>query len=271
MDPGTRIDVYVCGWPCQSFSSAGKRLGFGDARGQLIEEVIGFLDKHAPSAFILENVPNLVRSFPQHFQAILETLAAVAGQAYQVTWEVMNTAHHGGLPQARNRIYIVGVHKSRKRAPFVFPCPYPPSSIMALDDVLEPSVGSDMVLAKQSRTIRANVDKMEEALRLAGENPLHVDAILDAGSSKLTWQRGIAPTITASRAAGLGYWSSKRRRPLSVQECMRLQGVLESDFPGWEQVISPRQMGHIAGNAMSVCVLTRIMRSVLVALGMPVQ
>ena len=56
-----------------------------------------------------------------------------------------------------------------------------------------------------------------------------------------------------------------------MQECMRLQGVLESDFPGWEQVISPRQMGHTAGNAMSVCVLTRIMRSVLVALGMPVQ
>ena len=141
---------------------------------------------------------------------------------------------------------------------------------MALDDILDPWMGEDKNLAKHSKTVRANVWRMEKALRRAGLSPCNGEVILDAGASKGTWQRGIAPTITASRAAG-GFWSSRRNRLLQVQECMRLQGVLDSDFPMWEQVISYRQMGHITGNAMSVCVLARIMQNVLVALGLPVK
>ena len=112
---------------------------------------------------------------------------------------------------------------------------------------------------------------MRARLQQLGPDQNGKEFIIDAGGSTPHMMEGIFPTVTATRASGLAYWSSKRKRPVTVEELMRAQGVLDSHhFPGWQRVISQRQMGHICGNAICVPVLANIIRRVLLALGKPV-
>lgn len=109
------FDFLLAGFPCQAFSSAGKRLGFEDARGTLFFEVARILKDKQPRGFILENVEGLVNHDRQNssdpigrtLQVILNTLDDLG---YKVSWRVLNAAHFG-VPQERKRIYIVGTHK----------------------------------------------------------------------------------------------------------------------------------------------------------------
>ena len=109
------FDFLLGGFPCQAFSSAGKRLGFSDTRGTLFFEVERILKEKKPYGFVLENVEGLVnhdRERPKDkvgrtLTIILEHLEALG---YRVSWKVLN-AKHFGVPQERKRIYIVGTIK----------------------------------------------------------------------------------------------------------------------------------------------------------------
>ena len=106
------FDFLLGGFPCQAFSSAGKRLGFEDTRGTLFFEVERILRDKKPKGFILENVEGLVnhdRKNPKDkigrtLSVILEHLTALG---YKVNWRVLN-AKDFGVPQDRKRIYITG-------------------------------------------------------------------------------------------------------------------------------------------------------------------
>ena len=109
------FDFLLAGFPCQAFSSAGKRLGFEDARGTLFFDVARILKDKRPKGFILENVEGLVNHDKQNssdtigrtLQVILNTLDDLG---YKVSWRVLNAANFG-VPQERKRIYIVGTYK----------------------------------------------------------------------------------------------------------------------------------------------------------------
>lgn len=106
------FDFLLGGFPCQAFSSAGKRLGFSDTRGTLFFDVERILKEKKPYGFVLENVEGLVnhdRENPKDkigrtLSIILEHLEALG---YKVSWKVLN-AKYFGVPQERKRIYIVG-------------------------------------------------------------------------------------------------------------------------------------------------------------------
>ena len=106
------FDILLAGFPCQAFSSAGKRLGFADSRGTLFFEVVRILSEKKPYGFILENVEGLVNhnrknkkdKIGETFSTILSTLNELG---YNVTWKVLN-AKNFGVPQERKRVYIVG-------------------------------------------------------------------------------------------------------------------------------------------------------------------
>jgi DNA (cytosine-5)-methyltransferase 1 len=98
-------DLLTAGFPCQPFSSAGKKKGIRDTRGTLFEVIVGVLRRHQPPFFILENVKRLLtmeRGF--HFATILSSLAELD---YGIEWRLLN-AMHLGLPQNRQRIFILG-------------------------------------------------------------------------------------------------------------------------------------------------------------------
>jgi len=106
------FDVLLAGFPCQAFSSAGKREGFNDTRGTMFFEVERILKEKKPKAFILENVEGLVRHEPLNKtdkvgQTLTIILQSLRNLGYLVSWKVLNASHFG-LSQARKRIFITG-------------------------------------------------------------------------------------------------------------------------------------------------------------------
>lgn len=98
------FDLLVGGFPCQSFSLAGKRKGFEDTRGTLFFEIARILKTKRPSTCLLENVKGLVNhDGGKTFATILTTLSELG---YHVEWQVLNSKFFG-VPQNRERVFIV--------------------------------------------------------------------------------------------------------------------------------------------------------------------
>ena len=103
------FDILCAGFPCQAFSLAGKRLGFEETRGTLFFDVAEILRRFQPKAFFLENVKGLViHDKGKTFKTILNTLDEVG---YIVPDPEIVNAMYFGVPQHRERIYIVGFRK----------------------------------------------------------------------------------------------------------------------------------------------------------------
>lgn len=107
------FDFLLGGFPCQPFSSGGKRLGFLDTRGTLFFEIERILRAKKPYGFILENVEGLVKHDLENkndkIGQTLKTILHVLGNDlnYKVSWKVFDSVNFG-LPQSRKRIFIVG-------------------------------------------------------------------------------------------------------------------------------------------------------------------
>lgn len=100
-------DLLTGGFPCQPFSSAGKKRGTRDPRGTLFQSIVDIIKRQEPSYFVLENVKRLLSMEDgSHFATILD---ALAGLDYRVEWRLLN-AMHFGLAQNRQRVIILGVH-----------------------------------------------------------------------------------------------------------------------------------------------------------------
>ena len=103
----TDFDILCGGFPCQSFSIAGKRRGFEDTRGTMFFEVARILKDKKPKYFILENVKGLLNhDGGRTFQTILKILSDIG---YKVQWQLLNSKFFG-VPQNRERVYIVGCY-----------------------------------------------------------------------------------------------------------------------------------------------------------------
>ncbi len=102
-------DILLAGFPCQSFSYAGKKEGFGDTRGTLFFEIMRLIDTYKPRAFIFENVRGLV----SHDRGkTLETIQhEIQKRGYSFDFFLLKSTNFG-LPQNRVRIYIVGILNS---------------------------------------------------------------------------------------------------------------------------------------------------------------
>lgn len=104
------IDLICAGFPCQSFSLAGKQRGFDDTRGTLFFEVARVAAAKRPALLYLENVQNLLsHDKGWTFETILEVLDDIG---YDVSWTVLNSANFG-VPQSRNRVFITGFLRGR--------------------------------------------------------------------------------------------------------------------------------------------------------------
>ncbi|RXS86512.1 DNA (cytosine-5-)-methyltransferase [Geobacillus sp. PK12] len=108
------FDFLLAGFPCQSFSSAGKRLGFLDTRGTLFFEVERILKGKRPYGFLLENVEGLIRhdpdpedKNPKIGRTLRTIIMSLESLGYKVTWELLDSKYFG-VPQSRKRVFIVG-------------------------------------------------------------------------------------------------------------------------------------------------------------------
>lgn len=110
-------DVLVGGFPCQAFSIIGQRKGLNDTRGQLFLEMARILTDKQPLAFIAENVKGLTNiQNGKIFETILQEFEQ---SGYNIFYKILNAANYG-IPQKRERVFIVGFRKDLK-VEFMFP------------------------------------------------------------------------------------------------------------------------------------------------------
>lgn len=111
-------DLLTGGVPCQSWSIAGRNLGFDDDRGQLWNDAIYLLNKSRPKAFLFENVKGLVD--PRNKSALDYIMRRISEAGYHATVFVLNSFDYG-VPQSRVRIYIVGFASKKHHDSFKLP------------------------------------------------------------------------------------------------------------------------------------------------------
>lgn len=123
-------DLLCAGFPCQPFSIIGKRRGFSDTRGTLFFDIARILDSKRPTAFILENVKQLVTV--DGGRVISRIVSVLEEMNYDVDYRVLNALDFG-LPQKRERAIIVGRRDGLDR----FRWPEAKASMTLLEDILE--------------------------------------------------------------------------------------------------------------------------------------
>lgn len=150
------VDLFVAGFPCQSFSIAGKRLGFEDTRGTIFFHILEYLKTKKPDMFVLENVKGLLSHDKRKtFNVIINSLAAtVNGQClmfpnvdtlgYNVYYQVLNAKDYG-IPQNRERVFIVGFKNNQ-----AFNFPKKQELKLKLKDLLESNVDEKYYLSERS-------------------------------------------------------------------------------------------------------------------------
>jgi len=263
-------DLLCVGFPCQSFSIAGKRKGFQDTRGTLFFDICRILRVKRPSYCLLENVKGLLsHDKGETFKTILESLDELG---YDCQWQVLNSKCFG-VPQNRERVFIIG-HLRGKRRPEVFP-------IGESNGISEPTDGGKQ---ENGERVSSTIDSRYGALRNAGETYLIQTAQVgekDNMGQRIYDPKGIACSIRSQgggQGAKTGLYELSpcirsehhntadvhfvgnfpKIRRLTPVECERLQG-----FPdNWTAGISDTQRYKCLGNAVTVNVINFLGRKI---------
>ena len=255
-----KVDLIVGGSPCQSFSTNGKRGGFADTRGTLFHEFARIIDEVQPKCFIFENVKGLIL----HNNG--STWATIKNTFEELDYDIyLNKDENGkeqpllnakdyGIPQNRERIYLVGIRKdlSLKR-PFEFPAKITLEKTNAdfLDSVVEAKYylgkkGFEFVTTHPTRAqVGYTIQKCQKANQQFNWNGDFIFEPLDGRHSKEILDR-----------AYVGTWNGQRGviRMYTPRECLRLMGfpdsfkILHKDNVMWRQ----------SGNSIVVDVLMAI-------------
>lgn len=242
------FDIALGGFPCQPFSQAGLHKGFADTRGTLFFEIERIITKKRPKAFLLENVKQLAgHDHGRTLKVILEHLAAIN---YHVDYKVLRAADYG-VPQNRERIYIVGFDARYYDLPkgYSFPYPAPTYEKTRLGDILEKEVDSKYTI---SDTLWAGHQRRKVEHQAKGNG---------FGFSLFNAESEYANTISARYYKDgseilIDQGEGKNPRKLTPRECARLQG-----FP--EEFIIPvsdTQAYKQFGNSVAVPVVRAIAR-----------
>lgn len=240
------FDILLGGFPCQAFSIIGKKEGFANETcGTLFFDIERILKVKRPSAFMLENVRNLVaHDNGNTFKVIREHLEALG---YTVHAKVLNALDYG-VPQKRERIIIVGFLKD---IPFDFPKPVCESKRLSLSDILEENVDARYYVnepIKLSRLERLR-DKDYPKPYISHENM--------AGSVTPH------PYSSALRAgASANYILVNDERRPTEREMLRIQG-----FPDTFKIVLPYgKIKKQCGNSVAVPVIKAVAAEMLKSL-----
>lgn len=139
------IDLFVGGSPCQSFSSIGKQLGLNDTRGTLFYEYARLVDEIQPKVFIYENVRNLIHHDKGRTWEVIQSVFNELN--YEIHYQVLNAKDYG-IPQSRNRIFVVGFRKDIE-LDREFNFPKPVELKLTMQDFLEDNISGRYFLSEK--------------------------------------------------------------------------------------------------------------------------
>ena len=223
------VELICGGFPCQSFSTAGKRKGFLDeTRGTLFFEIARAAEQIKPRILFLENVRGLLsHDKGRTFRTILSTLNELG---YDAEWQILNSKNFG-VPQNRERVFIIG-HLRGERRREVFPIRE--SNSETNDELKIKIVGNTNNLLKLGGIYTGTSDKFSSKPML-----------------------GLSRTLKANKHDA-GIFDGVRIRKLTPRECWRLQGFPDWAFEKAQEVNSNSQLYKQAGNSVTVPVIYEI-------------
>ncbi len=231
-------DVLLAGFPCQPFSIIGDSKGFEDARGTLFFEIARVLRDKRPKAFVLENVKQL--SGHDNGRTLSRILECLDNLGYSHSHRVLNALDFG-LPQKRERIFIVGSLGTRTITWPLSSMPMKPLSAILERDVPQYYYASEMIKARR----RAHLLPTNEPTIWHENKSGHISAY---------------PYSCALRAgASYNYLLVNGERRLTEREMLRLQGFPES----FKITGTYAQVRKQAGNSLPVPVAQAVIERLL--------
>ena len=249
------VDLYVAGFPCQAFSSLGKRAGFTDVKkGLIFFDCLNTIKAVKPKIFMLENVVAL-KWHDKHktFKTIMDHLNNLVD--YNIYVDIYNTLDYG-LPHSRNRIYFIGLHKKyfnngfKKPDPIVLP--------ISITDIIETNYTQKTKLTQHKLDLLDNLIKSGKIDTL--DNPWCINlnvSTIDRAQQK----KNIASCLIATATK----YYSPLQRELIPREMLRLQGFSDK----FKIVVTNRQMVKQTGNSMSTNVICFIYEAIFKQLKLP--
>jgi len=235
-------DILFAGFPCQPFSIIGHRKGFEDTRGTLFFEIARILEAKKPATFVLENVKLLAgHNNGKTLERIMQTLRELG---YYADFRILNALDFG-LPQKRERIFIVGFKKACS-----FDWPNGSLPMIPLKDILEENVPERYYASDYIRKNRLKKQKPTIEPTIWHENKAgHISAY---------------PYSCALRAgASYNYLLVNGERRLTPREMLRLQGFPDS----FKIVCNYSQTRKHAGNSLPVPVAKAVLKNLFISQG----
>ena len=246
-----KFKILTAGIPCQPFSIAGSRQGFADTRGTAFFDIAQVCDAKKPQHIVLENVKGLLsHDNGRTFSTIIGILTDIG---YSVEWQVLNSKHFG-VPQNRERIYIVG-HLGKESRQKIFPIIRETENLHIQQEqdteeaynIAQTLKTKDYVCWNGNYVICGNTNPSGRGMN---------GKIYDAS--------GLAPAITTNKGEGSKIHDGIQLRKLTPLECFRLQGFPdEIVYKAYEIGISDRQLYKMAGNAVTVPVVYEIAKRLM--------
>ena len=223
-----------------------------DARGRWLiinHDMVSALAAKRPRAFLLESVKGWATQTPGNFENMLQQLRQMAGSAYNVGFKILDTADFG-IPQHRERVYIVGLLRAAKvpGISFVWPTPRRRKLLPAAlgwrgnADRRKAREREQQFLARATPKLRQRLRQALKDIRRRGVDPRDGDqpVVVDIDGSEPHWMHRLSPCLTRARASA-GHYLPARGRRLTIRERLRLQALPVSihDHCGGEHQRSP--------------------------------
>lgn len=243
--------MLCAGMPCRKFSTSGKRQGMQDAEGQLVFEALRIAEYHRPEVILLENVTGLLTSNDgKDFKRIVNALNKIG---YDAFWDTLNAGDFG-LPQFRERVFIVALRRDLGVSSFQFPTPY--EHFAVIDDIVEDGADIEEFRCKRDDiTFHAGLDlnaipRAPKRIRIA-----HVSEGKGTGTG-IHSSRGWSPCLTTGCKARIHIDGIVRF--LTPRECARAMGFPDSF------VLHPTKTTahHQLANSIAVPVLDEIITAI---------
>lgn len=251
------FDLMIGGFPCQTFSTIGKRAGFEDERGQVIFGLMKILKEKNVKYFILENVKGFVTH--DNGNSLKVVLTEFDKLGYDVSWKVFNSINYG-VAQSRERIYLVGIRKDIEHNPIEWDT-YSETG-KSLKECLQGLHGKPISIYNQSwqEYLNSNLNKgkfcEEDLLK---QNHL----VIDRRNRDMRTYKDKIPTLRKGNH-GLFYVYKKHVYKVNGYQALLLQGF-PKDFvtKAKRAKLNPNKLLAQAGNAMTVNVVTAVCNSLL--------
>lgn len=261
-----KVDLFVGGSPCQSFSIAGTRGGLEDTRGTLFYDYVRLIKEIQPRVFIYENVYGvLTHDKGKTWNTMIKVFHELG---YNFKWQILDSRHYG-IPQGRRRLFVVGFKYVSDYKRFEFPNPIDLAYTMQdflLDNCAEGNFitdekGNIKLLPGGKKVERFLSQKLVDYVMSPGtKNFYHENAQID-----LPIARAILKTQGNTHRASVNNYvtTDGKIRALEPRESLRLMG-----FPDTFKItVSRAQSYKQSGNSIVVDILMHIMKKLMNATG----